>query len=89
MNLTKDNANRITRVDNGSVVVIPSGVFTQGDMLIMFNNSDAFITLESKIEKTYQSGTKWVKTIIEWPPRSVVNVIFVDDDLVVASVGIT
>ena len=46
------------------------------------------ISLESKIEKTYQSGTKWVKTIIEWPPRSVVNVIFVDDDLVVASVGI-
>lgn len=89
MNLTKDNANRITRVDNGSVVVIPSGVFTQGDMLIMFNNSDAFITLESKIEKTYQSGTKWARTLIEWPPRSVVNVIFVDDDLVVASVGIT
>lgn len=88
MNLTKDNANRITRIDNGSLVEIPTGVFSKGDMLILFNNSDAFITLESKIEKTYQSGTKWIKTMIEWPPRAIVNVIFVDDDLVVASVGI-
>lgn len=87
--LTKENANRITRIDNGNVVVIPKGVFSQGDMLILFNNSDGFITLESKIEKTYQSGTKWTRTLIEWPPRAVINVIFVDDDLAVASVGIT
>ncbi len=89
MNLTKDNANRITRIDNGSLVEIPKGVFSKGDMLILFNNSDSFITLESKIEKTYQSATKWTRTMIEWPPRAIVNVIFVDDNLVVASVGIT
>jgi hypothetical protein len=87
--LTKENANKITRIDNGSLVEIPKGVFSKGDMLILFNNSDAFITLESRIEKTYTSGTKWTRTMIEWPPRAIINVIFVDDDLVVASVGIT
>jgi ABC-type metal ion transport system substrate-binding protein len=89
ISLTKDQANKITRIDNGDVVTIPAGVFAKGDMLILFNNSDGFITLESKIEKTYQSATKWTRTMIEWPPRAIVNVIFVDDDLVVASVGIT
>ena len=87
--LTKDNANRITKVDNGNVVVIPNGVFTQGDMLILFNNSDSFITLESKVERTYKSGTSWTRKIVEWPPRTIVNVIFVENDLVVISVGIT
>jgi len=89
ISLTKDQANKITRIDNGDVVTIPAGVFAKGDMLILFNNSDGFITLESKIEKTYQSATKWTRKMIEWPPRAIVNVIFVDDDLVVASVGIT
>jgi hypothetical protein len=87
--LKKEQANRITRIDNGSVVIIPKNVFIEGDMLILFNNSDAFITLESKIEKTYQSGTKKTKLMIEWPPRTILNVIFVSDDIVVTSVGIT
>ena len=87
--LTKENANKITRIDNGSLVEIPKGVFVKGDMLILFNNSDAVITLDSKIEKTYSSGSKWTNAVIQWPPRGIVNVIFVNDDLVVTSVGAT
>ena len=34
-------------------------------------------------------GTSWTRKIVEWPPRTIVNVIFVENDLVVISVGIT
>lgn len=85
--LTKEQANKITRIDNGDVVTIPAGVFAKGDMLILFNNSDNFITLESKVENSYVSGSKTPRTCIEWPCRAIINAIFVDDNLLV--VGVT
>lgn len=88
MDLTKDNANKITCINQSSVVCIPQGVFSKGDMLMLFNNSDNFITLESRVEKTYRSGQKSPRTMIEWPPRTIVNVVFVDDNLAVVGVGV-
>ena len=89
MDLTKDNANKITCVNQSKVVTVPEGVFSQGDMLMLFNNSDDFITLESKVQKTYRSGQKTPKTMIEWPPRTLVNVVFVSADLAVVTVELT
>ena len=89
MDLTKDNANKITCVNQSKLVSIPEGVFSQGDMLMLFNNSDDFICLESKVQKTYRSGQKAPKTMIEWPPRSLVNVVFVTADLAVVTVELT
>ena len=82
--LTKEQANKITRIDNGDVVTIPAGVFAKGDMLILFNNSDETIKLESKIKVTYRSGSKEPRTVLNWPPRAIINLIFVDDDLLVS-----
>jgi hypothetical protein len=84
--LSKDNANKITTISKSQVVVLPSNVFNQGDMLMMFNNSDNFICLESKVENTYISGRKEKRTMIEWPPRSLLNVVFVESNLAVAKV---
>ena len=86
MDLTKNNANKITCINESKVVSIPSGEFKQGDMLMMFNNSDDFITLESQHIKTYISGRREPRTGIEWPPRTLVNVVFIKDDLVVVKV---
>lgn len=89
MDLTKDNANKITCINQSKVVTLPEGVFSQGDMLMLFNNSDDFICLESRVEKTYQSGQRTLKTMIGWPPRSLMNVVFVDADLAVVTVELT
>lgn len=86
MDLTKNNANKITCVNESKLVNIPASEFKQGDMLMMFNNSDDFITLESQHIKTYVSGSKQPRTVIEWPPRTLVNVVFLQDDLVVVKV---
>ena len=88
MDLSKNNANKITCINESSVVSIPEGVFSQGDMLMLFNNSDNFIALESKVQKTYKSGQNNLRTVIEWPPRTLVNVVFVAADLAVVTVEI-
>ncbi len=85
--LTKDHANKLVKIENSSVVVIPAGEFTMGHALILFNNSDNFISLESKVEKSYQSCRMGKKQFFEFPPRSLVNVLFVSDDELVVSVG--
>ena len=86
MDLTKDNANKITCINESKLVSIPLGEFNQGDMLMLFNNRDDFITLESQHIKTYVSGSNQPRTVIEWPPKTLVNVVFIKDDLIVIKV---
>jgi hypothetical protein len=86
MDLTKDNANKITCVNNSSAVKVPANVFAQGDMLMMFNNSDEIITLESFVDKTFRSGSITPILKLDWPPRAIVNVIFIQDNLAVVTV---
>lgn len=86
--LTKENVNKITSIGESSVVVVPSDEFVQGSMLMLFNNSDNFICLRSMVENTYQSGSKLKRQTIEWPPRAILNIVFVEQNLVVIKVEI-
>ena len=88
MDLNRNNANKITCINQSKVVSILANEFSQGDMLMLFNNSDDFITLESQHIKTYVSGHKEPRTVIEWPPRTLVNVVFIQDDLIVVKVEV-
>lgn len=86
--LTKENANRITKIDHSSVVLIPAEEFSQGDALILFNNSDEFIAIQSEVENTYRSASPKKRKFFEFPPRSLVNAVFIDKDILVITVGI-
>ncbi len=86
--LTKDCANKLVKVENTSVVVIPTGVFSIGDAVILFNNSDNYICLQSKVANSYQSCRPKSRENFEFPPRSLLNGVFVDGDTVVISVGL-
>ena len=88
MRLTKDNANKITKIDYSPVVVIPAGEFSQGDALILFNNSDNFICIKSEVENTYRSASPKTRKMFEFPPRALVNAVFIDSDILVITVGV-
>ena len=85
--LSKTDANKIVKVDQGGVVTLPSNVFSKGDALIIFNNTDEFISIQSLVENSYRSSRAKKRAFIEFPPRSLANAIFIDDDIVVISVG--
>ncbi len=88
MRLQKEHANKIVNVEHSSVVVIPAGEFSQGDMLIVFNNRDDFGTIQSEVPNTYRSGYAHKATMIEFPPRCIVNAVFIDADTVVFMRGL-
>lgn len=83
MKLTKEHANKIVNIENSSVVIIPAGEFSQGDMLILFNNKDDFGSIQCDVANSYRSGYTRKHRVIEFPPRSIVNAVFIDADTVV------
>lgn len=88
MRLQKEHANRIVNIEHSSVVVIPAGEFSQGDMLIVFNNRDDFGTIQSEVPNSYRSGYAHKVTMIEFPPRCIVNAVFIDAETVVFMRGL-
>jgi hypothetical protein len=85
--LCKTDANKIVRIDQGGVVTLPGSVFSKGDAIILFNNTDEFISIHSLVENSYRSSRAKKRAFIEFPPRSLANAVFIDDNIVVISVG--
>lgn len=59
-----------------------------GDIFVMFNNTDKFTTLESKVKCTYRSSMPKHKTHWEIPPKALINIVFVADNIAVMTVGV-
>lgn len=85
--LNREHLGRIVRFDALTMVTLPENEFKQGDILVLFNNTDKFTTLESKIPNTYRSAMPKNKNFLEIPPRALINILFVDDDIAVLTVG--
>lgn len=87
MNLTREHLGKIVRLDVLTVVTLPDNVFKQGDIIVLFNNTGEFTTLESKVTHTYRSAMPKNKNFWEVPPRALINIVFVADDIAVLTVG--
>ena len=87
MILNRDHLGKIIRLDAPTIVEVPDGVFKEGDILVLFNNTDQSTVIQSKVKNSYHSG-RGEKTQIDFPKRSLINVVFVTDDTVVFTVGL-
>jgi len=87
MNLAREHLGKIVRLDILTVVILPDNVFKQGDIIVLFNNTGEFTTIESKIANTYRSAMPKNKNFWEVPPRALINIVFVADDIAVLTVG--
>ena len=87
MKLLKEHANKIVNIENSPVVVIPAGEFSQGDALILFNNRGEAGTIQCEVPNSYRSGYTVKSTMIEFPPRCMMNAVFIDADTVVFTRG--
>lgn len=85
MKLDKALANKVVTVDSSRVVEVPAGVFSTGDTIVLFNNTDAFVCIDSQVENSYRSGTKTHRTKLEFPPKGLGNILFINEQTVVFS----
>jgi hypothetical protein len=88
MILQKEHANKVVSIENSSVVTIPAEEFSQGDVLILFNNKDEAGTIQCEVPNSYRSGYPRKATMIEFPPRCMLNAVFIDSKTVVFTRGI-
>ena len=88
MNLAREHLGKIIRLDVLTVVTLPANVFKQGEILVLFNNTDKFTTLESKVANNYRSAMPKNKNFFEIPPRALINIVFVADDTAILTVGL-
>lgn len=88
MILKKEHVNKILNLENCPVVKIEHNEFSEGDVLIMFNNSPEFGTIQCEVPNSYQSGYSLKRTHLEFPPRGLVNALFINNDTVVFARGI-
>lgn len=86
--LTREHLGQIVRLDDLAIICLPDGVFHQGDILMLFNNTDKFTTLESKVPFTYRSSMPKSKTHLEVAPRTLISIVFVGDNIAVLTVGV-
>ena len=87
MNLAREHLGKIIRLDVLAVITLPDNVFKQGEILVLFNNTDKFTTLESKVTNNYRSAMPQNKNFLEIPPRALINIVFVADDIAVLTIG--
>jgi len=88
LTLNREHLGKIIRLDVQTVITLPKDVFREGDILVLFNNTGLFTTLESQIEHAYRSSQPMHKSHFEVAPRALVNLVFVADNTVVFTVGV-
>jgi hypothetical protein len=87
MILNREHLGKIIRLDTTKVVEVPDGVFKEGDILVLFNNTTSGATVQSRVKNSYHSS-RGARSMIELPTKSLLNVVFVADDTVVYTVGL-
>lgn len=50
LTLSREHLGKIIRLDGQTVITLSKDVFREGDILVLFNNTGLFTTLESQIE---------------------------------------
>lgn len=88
MVLKKEHVNKVINIVDCSMIFIEENEFTEGDVLILFNNSEKYATIQCDVTNTYRSGFSKKMKFIEFSPRCLMNAVFINNDTVVFAGGI-
>ena len=64
-------------VGTSGSIVIPNGVFSTGDAVVIFNNTSGSITITCTITTAYKAGTDADQATVTLTTRGVCNVLFI------------
>ena len=85
MRLDRSAVGRVIKIDSEKVVEVPHGIFSAGDVVIFFNNTNEFVCIDCKVPNSYLSAYRHRRAMIEVPPKALGNLLFIDADTVVFS----
>lgn len=83
--LTVNDVGKYVQIGSGGSVVIPNNVFSEGDVVSVFNNTSSNATITCSISTAYISGLNTVKTSMTLVTRGVATILFISGTLCVVS----
>lgn len=75
--LTTSDRAEFVQVGSGGSITVPNSTFSAGDVVVIYNNHTAAITITLSTTNAYIAGTNTNKTSVSLATRGVCNILFV------------
>lgn len=83
--LTLADRSKVVAIGSGGSINVPNNVFSNGDAVIVFNNTNAASTMTMSITTAYVAGTDADKNTISLATRGIASILFVSGTTCVVS----
>ena len=80
---------KYVQVGTSGSIVIPDATFTEGDAVVIFNNTSGNITITCTITTAYLAGTDADKATVTLATRGVANIFFISGTVCVMTGNLT
>ena len=87
--LTTTDRAEFVQVGSGGSITVPNSTFAAGDVVVIYNNHTAAITITLSTTNAYISGTNTNKTSVSLATRGVCNILFISSTVAVLTGSIT
>jgi hypothetical protein len=87
--LAADDVGKYVQITSGGSITIPDGTFANGDVISMFNNTNAAVTVNCSITTAYIAGTDTDKANVSLATRGIATVLFANANVCVITGNVT
>jgi hypothetical protein len=87
--LATDDVGKYVQITSGGSITIPDGTFVNGDVISMFNNTNAAVTVNCSITTAYIAGTDTDVATANLASRGVATVLFANANVCVITGNVT
>jgi hypothetical protein len=87
--LAADDVGKYVQITSGGSITIPDGTFVNGDVISMFNNTNAAVTVTCSITTAYIAGTDTDVATANLASRGVATVLFANATVCVITGNVT
>lgn len=87
--LDVSDTGRFIGIGSGGSITVPTGVFSTGNAVTLFNNTTGNVTITCSALTTYVAGTNTARTSLTFATRGVATILFISGSVCVVSGTVT
>jgi len=87
--LTTSDRAEFVQVGSGGSITVPNSTFSAGDVVVIYNNHTAAITITLSTSNAYIAGTNTNKTSVSLATRGVCNILFISSTVAILTGNIS
>lgn len=87
--LATTDRGEFVQVGSGGSITVPNSTFAAGDVVVIYNNHTAAITITLSTTNAYIAGTNTNKTSVSLATRGICNILFVSSTVAILTGNVT